>query len=181
MDKRLSNYNLIKKLLIGFMFMFLCIVGGSFFNPTTTKAELLKNKTFIVESKYQIDISTRYNIDKEYNSSVDNWNSLGRGTISWSGKRVDGGYIQTIVMDDCDVAGYTPYLNVTAKVDTDESKGWYAGAVDNASAPGDYQYGDKGSRDGAHKVDNLGDAGKTVNYNMQDGHIFIYIAKDSIN
>ena len=32
--------NLIKKLLIGFMFMFLCIVGGSFFNPTTTKAEL---------------------------------------------------------------------------------------------------------------------------------------------
>ena len=180
MDKRLSNYNLIKKLLIGFMFMFLCIVGVSFFNPTTTKAELLKNKTFIVESKYPIKISDGYNTDKDYDSWTDNWNSLGRGTISWSGKRVDGGYIYTIVMDDCDVAGYTPYLNVTA-AETDESIGWYAGAVDNASAPGDYQYGDKGSRDGAHKVDNLGDAGKTVNYHMQDGHIFIYIGYEFVD
>lgn len=181
MAKRLADYNLIKKLLIGFMFSLLCVVGVSFFNPTTAKAELLKNKTFIVESKYPIKISDGYNTDKDYDSWTDNWETLGKGTISWSGKRVDGGYIYTIVMDDCDVAGYTPYLNVTAAVDTDESKGWYAGAVDNASAPGDYQYGDKGSRDGAHKVDNLGDAGKTVNYHEQAGHIFIYIGYEFVD
>ena len=181
MKSRLTDYNLIKKLLIGFMFTFLCIVGGSFLNPTTTKAELLKNKTFIVESKYPIKISDGYNTDEEYSSWTDNWETLGKGTISWSGKRVDDGYIYTIVMENCDVNRETPYLNVTAAVGTDESKGWYAGAVDNASAPGDYQYGDKGSRDGAHKVDNLGDAGKTVNYHMQDGHIFIYIGYEFVD
>ena len=155
MKSRLTDYNLIKKILIGFMFMFLCIVGGSFFNSTTAKAELLKNKTFIVESKYPIKISDGYNTDKDYDSWTDNWETLGKGTISWSGKRVDGGYIYTVTMKNCDVNRETPYLNVTA-AETDESIGWYAGAVDNASAPGDYQYGDKGSRDGAHKVDNLG-------------------------
>ena len=180
MKSRLTDYNLIKKILIGFMFMFLCIVGGSFFNSTTAKAELLKNKTFIVESKYPIKISDGYNTDKDYDSWTDNWETLGKGTISWSGKRVDGGYIYTVTMKNCDVNRETPYLNVTA-AETDESIGWYAGAVDNASAPGDYQYGDKGSRDGAHKVDNLGDAGKTVNYHMQDGHIFIYIGYEFVD
>lgn len=176
MKSRLTDYNLIKKLLIGFMFMFLCIVGINLYNPTSVEASALpKNKTFHVFSRFQVAIESSYCIDSEGSDYYSNWDSLGKGTISWYGKRVDGGYDYTVVMENCDVNNYTPYITVSAITDTDESKGWYVGDVYSNNQPSDPQYGDNGCDRKAHKVDNVGDAGLTVNYHEQAGYIFIYI------
>lgn len=176
MKSRLTDYNLIKKLLIGFMFMFLCVVGINLYNPTSVEASALpKNKTFHIFSRFQVAIESSYCIDSEGSDYYSNWDSLGKGTISWYGKRVDGGYDYTVVMENCDVNNYTPYITVSAITDTDESKGWYVGDVYSNNQPSDPQYGDNGCDRKAHKVDNVGDAGLTVNYHEQAGYIFIYI------
>lgn len=176
MKSRLTDYNLIKKLLIGFMFMFLCVVGINLYNPTSVEASALpKNKTFHIFSRFQVAIESSYCIDSEGSDYYSNWDSLGKGTISWYGKRVDGGYDYTVVMENCDVNNYTPYITVSAITDTDESKGWYVGDVYSNNQPSDPQYVDNGCDRKAHKVDNVGDAGLTVNYHEQAGYIFIYI------
>ena len=112
MTKRLTNFNLIKKLLVGLVFMFICTIG-IFNNPTDVQATT-KNKTFYVYSKCKVSISTKIS-DDHANWTADDWNNRGLGSITWNNGVWNGSeYVYTVTMKDCIITKYTPYLRVKA-------------------------------------------------------------------
>lgn len=175
MTKRLSNYNLIKKLLIGFMFSFLCIIGINLYNPIDVEAAVLKNKTFYVDSKYELStVNATYHIDGSgggAETATQPWPSE-LGSITYSKETLpDGTYRYKIIMEDVNVSNQTPYLTIAGKT----ASGWKVHKPRNDSQSYYPQYGDNGCNKKAHKVDDIGDAGNTINYGEADGKLFIYI------
>lgn len=173
MKSRLTDYNLIKKLLIGFMFMFLCIVGINLYNPTDVEAAVLKNKTFYVDSKYPIKVEPYHHEDGSGGSldtCTPGWPS-DLGDISVDVSRLPNGtYRYTIIMTNVNVSHHTPYLAVSGKT----ASGWKVHKPRNDSQSYYPQYKDNGCNRKANKVDDIGDAGNTVNYGEIDGTLFIY-------
>ena len=118
----LSNFNLIKKILIGITICLMMVTSVLTSMPDTVKAAVVKNKTFYIWSNYPVDIAFLGNNDDTGKTVYpDGWNGHGIGTISLSSydtfKDKDGndkkGY--KVTMTDVNVSDYTPYCRIIAK------------------------------------------------------------------
>lgn len=113
MKSRLTNINLIKKILIGFMFMFVFGIF-TFNNPTDVQAkDQIKNKSFRIYDLGSRTQISKYALRDSDGAYYGGWPA--GGSITWSGLNKQSWnnlYYVDVYITNADVHDWTPYLKI---------------------------------------------------------------------
>ena len=130
----------------------MCIAA---FMPTeTVQAKNIKNKTFVIKSDHQLDITFLAVEDDNAANQHGGWNNQGLGTISCSNYDWNT-HSYTITMKDVDVTDWTPYMAIYAQ----KGSSYYPKSISVVR-----DGGNTGINHGTHEVHNLQDISGFPNY-----------------
>ena len=138
----------------GLLFSMFVMCIAAFMPTETVQAKNIKNKTFVIKSDHQLDITFLAVEDDNAANQHGGWNNQGLGTISCSNYDWNT-HSYTITMKDVDVTDWTPYMAIYAQ----KGSSYYPKSISVVR-----DGGNTGINHGTHEVHNLQDISGFPNY-----------------